>query len=89
MALSPAGEGVSSAPYDPYKPQPKEAFKTLVGKTPKEVWAAVGEPDSMADFGGVNETWVYTKRAIDTQTNKESNARVKFKSGRVTDVTFQ
>jgi hypothetical protein len=88
LALTPAGDAISNSSYDPYKPYPREVFKTLVGKTAKEVWAEVGEPDAMADFGGVNETWLYTKRAIDTQTNKEGNAKVKFKSGRVTEVTF-
>ena len=70
-------------------PMDREAFKKAVmGKTPDEVIAAVGKPDSASE-GGRETYWRYKERTWDPTASKtDSSAQVVFEKGKVTAVNF-
>jgi len=66
----------------------KEFRKLLVGKTPDEVIAAVGGPDSTSQDGD-SIKWTYRKRTIDPATGQVDAAIfVHFTDGKVSNVDY-
>jgi outer membrane protein assembly factor BamE (lipoprotein component of BamABCDE complex) len=63
-------------------------FRELVmGKSPDEVIAAVGRPDSTSEAGGV--FWYYSQRTRDTGTGMlDSSAKLVIRDGKVSEVSF-
>lgn len=68
----------------------REEFKTLVmGKTPEEVIAAVGQPDSTQERpDGTQTTWHYDNRVTNPATTKPSTGILEFKDGKVVEVRW-
>jgi len=68
----------------------REEFKTLVmGKTPEEVIAAVGQPDSTQERpDGTQTTWHYDNRVTNSATTKPSTGILEFKDGKVAEVRW-
>lgn len=66
----------------------EEFRKTVVGKTPDEVIAAVGKPDRTNDFDD-RKSWFYKELTTDPITDKvDKSITVRFKDGRVYEVVF-
>jgi hypothetical protein len=65
-------------------------FQTLVlNKTPDEVIAAVGKPDSTQQAGQGDPIWYYKKRTKDPLTGKlDVHAQVIFEKGKVARVSY-
>ncbi|HJZ92362.1 MAG TPA: hypothetical protein VKE40_15910 [Gemmataceae bacterium] len=64
--------------------------KQIVGKTPDEVIAAVGAPDSIQRSGkDIDTIWYYNRRTKDPVTGKvDVSVEVIFKDGKVDRVSF-
>jgi hypothetical protein len=63
-----------------------EFRKLLIGKTPEQVIAAVGQPDSKRELGGA-VFWVYRDMTIDPVTRKlDLSINVNFEKGKVVSV---
>jgi len=71
-------------------PLTRDVFRTQVaGKTPDEVTASVGKPDSTEDAIG-EVRWVFENRTRDPLSVKwDRRAVVVFRNGRVAEVTFE
>lgn len=83
----PAGNGVAATTTT--KTYTRDEFRKLVvGKTPDEVIAAVGRPDSTQDSGR-DPTWYYDSRTRDPVSGKiDFHAQVIFQDGKVVRVNY-
>lgn len=68
----------------------REDFRKLVlGKTPAEVIAAVGRPDSTGDISGVGAMWYYKNRTKDSVSGKlDTSAQIVFSNGVASHVNY-
>jgi hypothetical protein len=71
-------------------PIPRAKFReSVVGKTPDEVIAAAGKPDSTSESGRGTANWYYQERTVDPVTEKlDGRVQVVFEDGRVSQVNF-
>lgn len=82
-----------ATPAAPAAPGPtvydREEFRAvLLGKTPDEVLARIGTPDSTQDYAG-RGNWYYRGRTRDPVTGDlDARAQVVFRDGRVKSVNF-
>ena len=81
--------GVSSATAAAKTYTRDEFRKLVIGKSPDEVIAAVGKPNSTQDYGKGSVNWYYDQRTTDPVTgNLDNTAQLIFENGRVASVNY-
>jgi hypothetical protein len=87
-ATAPAPVAAVSAPPKPAPMARREFFQLLMGKTPEEVKAVLGEPDSTQEDAHEKD-WGYRSVTLDPDTGKpDHTAHAVFRGGKVVRVNY-